>query len=332
MSLRVAQAGFFTTVQDLGRYGHQRDGVSPSGAMDHFALRAANLLVGNADDDAVLEITLAGPTLVFEADALIALAGGDLGAQVGARALLPWRVSLVPRGNELTFVGERSGCRAYLAVAGGIDVPLVLGSRSTYVRAAFGGYRGRPLEKGDVLAVGEPCLLSQRILGRLPSGESGPATPPWGLGPSLRPLYSRAPLVRVVVGAHESLLKDDSRTAFWNDSFRLSPQSDRMGLRLEGPRLMLAESCDVLSEAVAFGTIQLPPDGNPIVLMADRQTTGGYPRLGEVASVDLPLLARLCPGDEVRFRQVSLAESRALYLSREQDLRQARREIELRHS
>ncbi len=299
--------------------------------MDHFALRAANLLVGNDDDDAVLEITLSGPTLAFDADALIALAGGDLGARVGTCALHPWRVSLIPRGNDLTFVGERSGCRAYLAVAGGIDVPLVLGSRSTYVRAVIGGYRGRPLERGDLLAIGEPSLLSQRILARFPSGEAGP-TPRWGLGPSLRPLYSRAPLVRVLVGAHEPILTDESRSAFWNASFRLSAQSDRMGLRLEGPRLMLSEPRELLSEAVAFGTIQLPPDGNPIVLMADRQTTGGYPRLGEVASVDLPLLARLCPGDHVRFRQVSLAEARALYLARERDLRQARAEIELRHS
>lgn len=332
MTIRVAHPGFFTTVQDHGRYGYQRDGVSPGGAMDPFALRAANLLVGNPDDAAVLEIVLGGPSLEFETDALIALAGGDLGAHVGSRAITPWRAVLAPRGSELTFLGSRAGCRAYLAVAGGIDVPVVLGSRSTCVRAAFGGYRGRPLERGDVLAFLEPGPLSQRVCALLAANESGPAIATWGLGPSLRPPYSRAPVVRVIPSAHAGALTDASRTALWKESFRLSPHSDRMGLRLEGPRLDLLDRIEVLSEAVAFGTIQLPPDGNPIILMADRQTTGGYPRIGEVASVDLPLLAQLCPGDHLRFRQISLAEAQASYAAREQDFRQARRAIELRHA
>lgn len=331
MSIRVAHPGFFTTVQDLGRYGHQSDGVSPAGAMDVFALRAANMLVGNGDDAAGLEIVLGGPALVFEADTLIALAGGDLGAHISGRSIAPWRPVLAPRGAELTFLGARAGCRAYLAVGGGLDVPAVLGSRSTYTRAGFGGYRGRPLERGDVLPLLEPDVLSQKIFAHLLPGESGPGIARWGLGQSLRPAYSGAPLVRVIPGAHAVALTDASRTALWRESFRLSPNSDRMGLRLEGPALDLFDRVEVLSEAVAFGTIQLPADGNPIVLMADRQTTGGYPRLGEVASVDLPLLAQLCPGDFVRFRQVSLAEAQALYLDREQDLRQGRREIELRH-
>lgn len=331
MTLRVTHPGFFTTVQDVGRFGHQRDGVSPGGAMDAFALRAANLLTGNAPDAAVLEIVLGGPALVLEADVLLALTGGDLGAHIGGRAIPSWRAVLAPRGSELSFVGTRSGCRAYLAVAGGIDVPVVLGSRSTNVRAAFGGYRGRSLERGDVLAIGDLDALSQRVFAQLSSSESGPTIAAWGLGQSLRPHYSRTPIVRVIPTTHTSALADASRTAFWKDSFRLSPNSDRMGLRLEGPRLDLFERVEPLSEAVAFGTIQLPPDGNPIVLMADRQTTGGYPRIGEVASVDLPLLAQLCPGDHVRFRQVSLGEAQALYLAREQDFRQARCEIAMRH-
>lgn len=332
MSLRVTSAGLLTTVQDLGRPGFQRDGVSPGGAMDVFALRAGNLLVGNGDGDAALEITLSGPAIAFEADALVALTGSNLGARVGDRALTRWRAVLVHRGATLCFEGDGAGCRAYLAVAGGIDVPVVLGSRSTFLRARLGGHEGRGLLKGDVLAVGAPSALAQRVASRLATTDSSAMIARWGIGQSIRPAYSRAPIVRVMAGEHAPQLSNESHTHLWADSFRLSASSDRQGLRLEGPRLELSNRRELLSEAVAFGTIQLPPDGNPIVLMADRQTTGGYPRIGEVASVDLPLLAQLRPGDAVRFRQISLAEAQALYVAREHDIRQARREIELRHA
>jgi antagonist of KipI len=227
----------------------------------------------------------------------------------------------------LTCDGVIGGCRAYLAVAGGIDVPPVLGSRSTYLRAAIGGLDGRALKPADVLPTGTSTLLGDRIVARLARGDAAVRVAKWGAGPSLRPRNVGSPTVRVLGGAHTQQLTSSSRDALVRAEFRIGSQSDRMGYRLEGPALELSASLELLSEAVAFGTVQLPPNGNPIVLMADRQTTGGYPRIGEVATVDLPLLAQLKPGDSLRFRAISLVEAQSLYLARERDLQQARQAV-----
>jgi antagonist of KipI len=321
----------FTTVQDLGRAGMQRDGVPVSGAMDAFALRVANLLVGNRQDAAGLEITLAGPTLSFDRDAVVALCGAPLEARVQDRELPLWRAVWIPSGAQLACGGISSGCRTYLAVAGGIDEPLVLGGRSTFTRGRFGGHEGRALLAGDVLSLGAHTPLAMRIASTLAGDGHGVAFAGWGIGPSMRPAYAHAPMVRLLAGTHTTELTDEARAQLFGDTFRISPNSDRMGYRLMGPGLQLTRPLDLLSEAVAFGTMQLPPSGEPIVLMADRQTTGGYPRIGEVATVDLPLLAQLRPGDEVRFRPASLSEAQRLYLEREQDVQRAEREIAMRH-
>lgn len=331
MTLRVVEPGLLTTVQDLGRYGHQRDGVPPAGAMDAAALRAANLLVGNGDAEAGLEITLVGPSLRFEVGALAALAGGDLGAEVDGVAAPLWKPLWVPEGATLAFRGEPRGCRAYLAVAGGISVPRVLGSRSTFLGAGLGGLEGRALRRGDVVPVGPPSPLGERIARALRGDGSRLAAARWGAGPSLRPAYSPRPVARMLAGSHAHLLTTESRRALYGAEFRVSTRSDRTGYRLEGPRLEAAALPDLLSEGVATGTVQLPSDGTPIVLMADRRTVGGYPRIGEVAAVDLPLLAQLRPGDPLRFRQCSLAEAQAAYLAREEALRLARLAVELLH-
>jgi antagonist of KipI len=329
--LRVAEAGLLTTVQDLGRHGYQRDGVPVSGAMDPFALRVANLLVGNDPGAAGLEATLSGPVLEFAEEALIALAGADPGALLDGVVVPPWRPVRVPAGSTLALGAARRGCRAYLAVAGGIDVPRVLGSRSTFVRAALGGHRGRELRRGNELPVGSPAPLARRIAADLGRGGAGPAIARWGAGPSWRPAYSDRAMARLLPGTHADALTPDAREALFRAEFRVSPRSDRTGYRLEGPRLELAAPLEILSEAVAFGTLQLPPDGEPIVLMADRQTTGGYPRIGEVASVDLPLLAQLRPGDRVSFRPCSLPDAQALLLARERDLARFRLAIEMQY-
>jgi antagonist of KipI len=297
--------------------------------MDSFAFRVANLLLGNGDNDAALEITLTGPSLSFDEDAFVALTGGDLGARIGDTRLPPWRAAFVPRGSRLTFAGAESGSRAYLAIAGGIDVPVVLGSRSTLVRARFGGYEGRALMKGDVLHAGPPGPTAQRMRAGFERDKVRVAG--WGIGMSIRPAYSAAPVLRVMDDAQATRLGADAQRTLYSATFAVSRKSDRMGVRLEGTPLPLEAPVEVLSEAVAFGTLQLPPDGNPIVLMADRQTTGGYPRLGEIATVDLPLVAQLRPGDEMRFRRITLPEAQSLYLARERDLTEARREIALRH-
>jgi antagonist of KipI len=327
VTIHVIKPGLLTTVQDLGRRGHQQEGIPESGAMDSFAHRVANQLVGNPDEAATLEMTLSGPTLRFESDALIALAGAEQSASIHDRLIPTWRPVAVRAGSVLACGAVTGGCRAYLAVAGGIDVPPVLGSRSTYMRAAIGGLDGRMLKPADVLPTATPPPLGNRIAARLARGDAAVSVAKWGVGRSLRPRYGGSPTVRVLAGAHTQQLTSSSRDAFLRAEFRIGSQSDRMGYRLEGPALELSASLELLSEAVAFGTVQLPPNGNPIVLMADRQTTGGYPRIGEVATVDLPLLAQLKPGDAVRFRAISLDEAQSLYLARERDLQQSRQAV-----
>lgn len=301
--------------------------------MDRLACRAANLLVGNDDGAAVLEAALLGPSIAFDVDTLLALAGGDLEATIDGQAVPPWHAAVAPAGSTLKFGQAIRGCRAYVAVGGGIDVPLVFGSRSTYLRAAFGGHEGRALRTGDVLRTGPASALAGRIRDAIvTSPHGGASVARWSLGATLRPPYAPDVVVRAIAGAHMALLDDVSREALFNARFRVSSSSDRMGYRLEGTPLALREPTELLSEGVAFGTVQLPPGGAPIVLMADRQTTGGYPRIAEVASVDLPLIAQLRPGDALRFRPISLGEAQRLYLARETELAQARAGIALRFS
>lgn len=331
MTIRVEQPGMLTTVQDLGRRGHQQEGVPVGGAMDHLAHRVANVLVGNDDGAATLEITLLGPGLTFSSDTLIAIGGADLGAHAGDVELPPWRAAWLPAATRLEFSASRTGCRAYLAVAGGIDVPVVLGSRSTFVRGAFGGLTGRALRRGDVLPIGQPGMRSQRIGAAVQHDSNMVSLAHWSASRVLRPAYRDSALVHLLSDAHTPLLTNDSREELFSSEFRVARESDRMGFRLEGPALELSEPVELLSEGVAFGTVQLPPGGAPIILMADRQTTGGYPRLGGVPSVDMPLVAQLRPGDRLRFQPISLREAQAMYLARERDLAQARTAIALRH-
>jgi antagonist of KipI len=328
MSIRVLTGGLQTTVQDLGRTGHQRQGVPVGGAMDRAALRAANVLVGNDDGAAALEASLIGPALAFDHDTLIALTGADMEGAVDERSVPPWRPVWLRAGATLRFGRPRIGCRAYVAVAGGIQVPCVFGSRSTYLRAKFGGFQGRALKPGDVLETGPPSTQSCAIAAGLRSSGSSPAVARWAIGTSVRSRYSDDAIARLIPGAHTNLLTASARDALAGGAtFRVSSSSDRMGYRLEGPPLALRQPVELLSEGVTFGTVQLPPGGAPIVLMADAQTTGGYPRIAEVASVDLPLIAQLKPGDRVRFRFMSLEDAQALYLAREADLAQARAAI-----
>ena len=332
VTLRIVTGGLQTTVQDLGRIGQQRSGIPVSGAMDRLALRVGNMLVGNDDGDAALEASLIGPAITFEQAALIALTGGDLEATINGTEVPAWHAISVPAGTTLRSAQPRVGCRSYIAVAGGIDVPLVFGSRSTYLRAQFGGFEGRALRSGDVLVSGNPSQRSARIAAALRESGAAAVTARWSVSGSLRPRYSDDPVVRLIPGAHYDLLDDESRDRLGAGTFRISPNSDRMGYRLAGVTLSLREPVELLSEGVAFGTVQLPPGGEPIVLMADHQTTGGYPRLGEVASIDLPLVAQLKPGDRLRFRLVSVDEAHQLYLEQERELTLARFGIALKHS
>ncbi|WP_158289564.1 5-oxoprolinase subunit PxpB [Paenibacillus flagellatus] len=330
----VERPGVLATVQDGGRAGSQRLGVSAGGAADGFALRAANALAGNAPDAAALELTLGGFALRFAADALVAVAGGGSAPTVDGEPLPRWRAVFVRRGAQLAFAPAASGCRAYLAVAGGFAVPAVLGSRGTHVPAGIGGLDGRPLRAGDVLPLGAAPPAATGLLAalrrRADAAGAAWAAAPWGVSPYALPAYADRPVVRVTPGPEYGRFAPDVRRLLVAAPFVVSPRSDRMGCRLDGPRLALDGAGGLLSEPVTAGTIQVPPDGGPVVLLADRQTTGGYPRIAQVAEADVPLLAQARPGTEVRFEMIGAAESERLLLERRQAERRLAAGIGLR--
>jgi antagonist of KipI len=329
MSIHVLRGGMLTAVQDLGRPGLQRYGVSVGGATDALSLRVANLLVGNEPSAAALEITLLGPTLRFDHDTLIAIFGGDWTPLVEDDPVPCERPVWLPAGTTMTFGSARSGCRGYLAVGGGIDVPVVMGSRSTYLLANLGGYKGRALQSGDALPVLPPSPRSLKIAAILAAHENrGPlASVPWRAGVS-----SQRPdgTLRAMRGAEFDLLSPDSQKALFCEAFQVLPQSDRMGYRLAGPGLGTSEPAELISAAVCPGTIQLPPEGQPILLMADCATVGGYPRIAHLASVDLSAAAQLRPGDFFRLDEISLAEAHNYYILQEADLQCLRTSLRLK--
>ena len=329
MSLRILRPGLLTTVQDLGRFGYQQDGLVVSGAMDAVALRVGNLLVGNDEHAAGLEITLLGPTIRFGAAHLIALTGAHLSPTLDGQPVGLNRPIGVRAGTTLTFGAPVAGSRAYLAVAGGVAVPVVLGSRATYLRAELGGLHGRALRAGDELPTGEPAPLSQRLLQALPEvqPEKNWRQARWTPGPDLCPAPRPDPVIRAMPGPEYGQFSVGSQRAFWQQPFTVSPQADRMGYRLQGPELERLVDTELLSSAVAFGTVQVPAGGQAIVLLADHQTTGGYPRLAQVISVDFAALAQVRPGQTFRFQEVSLADAQALYLAQERRVAALRRAI-----
>jgi antagonist of KipI len=310
MNAIVTRAGFLTSVQDLGRTGFRRFGVSTSGALDPFALRIANLLVGNDEGAAGLEITLGGLQLRFEDDRIVAWCGGEFDVQIGSRALPAGHVAHLQAGNELKIGHAQSGCRCWVAISGGIDVPVVLGSRSTDLRASFGGLAGRALRDGDVLPLckwsGSPTPAN---------AVSSWAAPHDWVNPS-----KQYPVLRFVRGMDWDRFNASTLQRFTTEAFAVSPDSDRMGVRLDGPELKRERETDLISEAVAPGTIQVPPGGKPILLLGDCQTIGGYPKIAHVITVDLGIAAQLRAGDGVRFVEVSLQNAYRLLLEREHDL------------
>lgn len=328
MSIAVIRPGPLTTVQDLGRFGYQRFGVVAGGVMDDWAPRLANAAVGNGERDATLEITLQGPVMRFDAAALVAICGADLAPRIGSAPFPQGRPVLVRAGAVLEFRGGAQGCRAYLAVRGGIRVPVVMGSRSTYVRAALGGLEGRALRKGDQIPIAAYAPGWYPALdGEFARRQEPFAAPRWSVGPTAVP--ARARRVRVIAGPQWDLFSQETRELFLGTEFGVSVNSDRMGYRLTGAMLGLRRPAEMISEAVTFGTIQVPPDGNPIILMADRQTTGGYPKIAHVATVDLPRLAQSRPLENFAFELVTLAEAQQAYLARERELARIRESIDM---
>jgi antagonist of KipI len=296
MSILVRNKGLQTTVQDLGRTGYAHYGINRSGAMDPLALQMGNYLVGNPGSTAALEMCFPAPALLFLAPALIALSGADFGAQIGPQHLPLYTPIWVDAGMELHFHRKQWGQYAYLSVHGGLNIPPWLNSFSTNLKANIGGWQGRALQKGDVLP------LKQSLPQRLGMGLAVAKYHAAG-----HPFYAQKERIRFVPGQHYPQLLAESNNVLLTQAWRISNASDRMGYRLEGAGLALASDEGMLSAGLTRGSIQLPPNGQPIVLMADHQTTGGYPLLGQVIQADWPKMAQLGPGDQVQFFPVDLA-------------------------
>jgi antagonist of KipI len=319
MSVEVIKPGLLTSLQDAGRRGYAHLGLGRAGAVDEPARRLANALVGNAGDEAVLEITLAGPTLRFQHDAVVALTGGLIEARVEGQPLPAWTSCFLPAGSVLRLGGMRHGCRSYLSVRGGFDGASVLGSRSSDLHAGV----GRAAQSGDVIDIGERASASWFRAGRTMQALR------WGLDPQPWLDYARAPLA-LLRGHHWHALDDASQHALFTQRFMVSKDSNRTGNRLEGMPLHLRQPLELISEATLPGTLQLPPSGQPIVLLAEAPVTGGYPRIGQLAMVDLPRLAQRRPGDTVSFRETTLDEALQRLTEREASLQHLLQRIEQR--
>lgn len=326
MSILIHQPGMLCTIQDMGRKKYGKYGISISGAIDTFAHQIANRLVGNKEDQATLEITLSGWVGEFQSDHWIAITGGNLCPLIDGKEVPMWRPIWVRQGSTLVFKRVINGCRAYVAVSGGLDIDSVMESGSTYLRAGIGGLEGRSLQKNDIIHIQKSrLLLPSSIDQRTDSFYSVR----WSIAYSLLPHYHQSPVIRFISGRQWDDFTKQSQQLLCENEYQITPQSDRMGYRLQGAPLQLTQPHEYISEAVADGTIQVPVDGQPIVLMADRQTLGGYPKIGHVITVDLPLLAQLAPGDSLRFYRITLAQAQSLYVHKRDQLQRLYRMIDM---
>jgi biotin-dependent carboxylase-like uncharacterized protein len=299
-ALKVVRAGLFDTVQDMGRTGYMALGMPTAGAMDRVGLRLANALAGNPTETAGLEIGVMGPDLLVEADSVRVALAGPLSpllieaADAAPKALETDRTHLLKRGQTLRVGIVEDASTAYLAVSGGFALPRFMGSLSTYSRAGVGGFQGRKLNPGDALPL---------VCAAAPGGDERKIAAPfdYGIGP-----------IRIIWGPQDDYFTDEGKRTFTGSEYRVSKEADRMGIRFEGPTIAHSQGADIISDGIAAGAIQVPGAGLPIVLLADRQTVGGYPKIATVASVDLPRLGRLLPGQSVRFTAITVDEAEKL--------------------
>ena len=293
MAIKVISPGALTTVQDGGRFGYQNTGIGVGGCMDMNSYRRANYLVGNEAGEAVLEFTLIGGVLELTENTVLALSGADMSPRRNGEPVSMNVPLLFHTGDTLELGMAQSGCRCYLAAAGGIDVPLYLGSRSTNLKCRFGGFQGRALQKGDILNIGVNGKNYEQVRERKCAGE----------------VYSGTVTVHVIEGPQAEYFTKKGRKTFYRGTYTVSDKSDRMGCRMDGPAIESCNGTDIISDGIAPGSVQVPADGKPIVLLADRQTTGGYAKIATVCSTDIPRLAQCKPGDKVRFRKISPEEA-----------------------
>ena len=297
--IKIRNGGALTTIQDQGRYGAQEAGFSPSGVMDQKAFHIANALLGNKEDEAMLEATLLGPEIEFTEANCFVLTGADLGARLDGAEVPGYQVLTAGKGSILKFGFAKEGVRGYIAFAGGLKVPRVMESKSTSLRYKLGGVEGRKLEAGDEIEFCKPIPML-RHLGRRK------VTPDSFLKKELE--------IRVIPGLQKDYFTKEGIEAFFTTPYTILPESDRMGYRLEGSPVICKETVDIISDATVPGAIQIPASGKPIILMSDRQTTGGYAKLGAVITADLSLLAQAVPGSTILFKQVSVEEAQEILI------------------
>ncbi len=296
-SIKIIKPGLLTTIQDKGRWGYQKFGMNLAGVMDDFATRVANLLIGNDQYEAVLEITLMGVEILFNCDEVISITGSNMNPKLNGNPVPMWMSLMVQAGDKLALSGAVSGLRTYIAFSRGFDVPEIMGSKSTYTRGNLGGFEGRKLNKDDRIKLGEKPLSD------------------WGsyLPEEEKPVYDKDKIIRVVLGPQDDYFHQDALDVFLNSTYTITSEADRMGYRLEGPKINHKEAADIVSDGITIGSIQVPGHGSPIIMMADRQTTGGYTKIATVITPDLPILGQMSPGNTMKFEMVSVEESHRIY-------------------
>ncbi len=319
MELIIRKAGMLTSVQDLGRWGYQSSGVPVAGAMDLPALRLGNVMLGNPEGAAALEVTLLGPEIEVKEAGAAVFAGADLGFSVNGKAVGSWRSVVLNDGDVITFKGSKGkGCRGNLCFAGGVDIPAVMNSRSTYIRAKIGGVEGRALKVGDVIKIGEPTALWKKLGGLCLPEDLDPAQD------------ANAPLA-IITGLQEDAFTEEGKKLLFESEYTITAESDRMGCRLEGAKIEHTEKgADIVSDAIPLGAVQIPGHGMPIIMLADRQTTGGYTKIGVLTPLSMEALVQKMPGSKVRFRRADVSEGVAEQMKIKEAVRRAK-ELRLSH-
>jgi biotin-dependent carboxylase-like uncharacterized protein len=312
MGIRVLKAGMLTTVQDLGRTGYQSQGFSVAGVMDVRSFKIANLLLDNPENEAVLEFTLIGPTLQFTSETIVAITGGDFTPTLNGRPVPMYEAVYVNRGDILKFGSARTGSRGYLAFSSYLDVPVVMGSRCTNLKSQIGGFKGRKLRDEDYIGF----RIKRRYL-------------PYFLSRRLKPddFSAEQETLRVIMGPQDDRFSKEGIDTFLSQEYLVTSDFDRMGCRLEGPFIAAKEQEDMISDGIAYGSIQVPSHGKPIILLSDRQTTGGYPKIATVASTDIPKLVQRKTDHKIRFTAISVQQAQQLYLKEEKEYERMRNEI-----
>lgn len=312
MGIEILQSGLYTSVQDFGRVGYQDVGFSVCGAMDKKSLAIGNLLVDNQEDEAGLEITLIGPKIKFTKENFIAITGGDLSPKINGKTAEMYKAIFVKKDDVLSFENAKTGARAYIAFCGGLKIDKVMGSKSTNVKCSLGGYKGRILKEGDFIKFSSPKNYLPNYLSRK-------------LDFKLE--EENEVVLRVILGPQDEAFTKKGIDTFLNEKYEVTKEFDRMGCRLDGPTIEHKTSADIISDGIVLGSIQVPSHGKPIIMLSDRQTTGGYTKIATVISVDIEKLAQRKIGDKIRFEEISLEKAQRIYRNEIEKKKELRKRI-----